>query len=94
MAQPCAVIDIVGAEAGADQLLEDVGFLVGTLGRTETGQRIAAMGVPDVTQALRCKLQCLFPARFPEVGERVERVHVDALLKPWLADQRLGQPLR
>ena len=43
VAQPRAVIDIVGAEAGAHQLLEQIGFLVGALGRAEAGQRLDAL---------------------------------------------------
>ena len=42
VAQPGAVVDVVGAEAGPDQLLEEVGLLVGALGRTEAGDRARA----------------------------------------------------
>ena len=45
MAQPGAVVDVVGAEAGAHQLLEQIGLLVGALGRPEPGQRPAAVAV-------------------------------------------------
>ena len=46
VAQPGAVVDVVGAEAGADQLLEEVGLLVGALGRAEAGDaRRAALRV-------------------------------------------------
>ena len=41
VAQPRAVVDVVGAEAGADQLLEEVGLLVGALRRAEAGDRLA-----------------------------------------------------
>ena len=41
VAQPRAVVDVVGAEAGADQLLEQVGLLVRALGRAEAGERVA-----------------------------------------------------
>ena len=43
VAQPRAVIDVVGAEALPDQLLEQVGLLVGALGRAEAGDRLAAV---------------------------------------------------
>ena len=39
VAQPRAVVDVVGAKALADQLLEQIGLFVGTLGRPEPGQR-------------------------------------------------------
>ena len=37
------MVDIIGAEALADELLEQIGLLVGALGRAEAGQRLAAM---------------------------------------------------
>ena len=43
VAQPGAMIDVVGAEALPDKLLEQVGFLVGALGRTEAGNGLAAV---------------------------------------------------
>ena len=43
VAEPGAMVDIVGAEALAHQLLEQVGLLVGALGRAEAGQRPPAM---------------------------------------------------
>ena len=38
MAQAGAVVDVVGAKAGAHQLLEQVGFFVAAFGRAKTGQ--------------------------------------------------------
>ena len=96
VAQPGAMIDIVRAEAGAHQLLEQVGLLVGALGRAEAGERVRSLVVADAAQAARGALQCLLPARFPEIFERVRRVHDDVgrfrrIVAP---DQRSGQPLR
>ncbi len=51
VAEPRAVIDIVGAEAGAHQLLEQIGLLVRALGRAEAGKRARAVAVADVLQA-------------------------------------------
>ena len=42
VAQPRAVVDVVRAEARADQLLEEVGLLVGALRRAEAGDRAGA----------------------------------------------------
>jgi hypothetical protein len=47
VAEPRAVIHVVGAEAGAHQLLEQIGFLVRSLGRAEAGQRIGPDPVAD-----------------------------------------------
>ena len=43
MAKPRAVVDVVRAEAGAHQLLEQIGLLVGALGRAEAGERCGAV---------------------------------------------------
>jgi hypothetical protein len=51
VAQPGAVIDIVGAEAGADQLLEEIGFLVRALGRAESGEGARTLAVADRLEA-------------------------------------------
>jgi len=45
MAQPRAVIDVVAAEAGAHQLLEQIGLFVGALGRAEARQRARTVAV-------------------------------------------------
>jgi hypothetical protein len=37
------VVDVVGLEAGAHQLLEEIGLLVRALGRAEAGQRVAIL---------------------------------------------------
>ena len=37
------MVDVVGAEALPDELLEKIGFLVGALGRAEAGYRFAAV---------------------------------------------------
>ena len=62
VAQPRAVVDVVGAEARADQLLEEVGLLVGALGRAEAGDRArAAVGV-DLLQPRGDEVERLLPA--------------------------------
>ena len=62
VAQPRAVIDIVGAEAGAHQLLEQIGLLVRALGRAEAGQRLDALLVADFDEALGRDIERLLPA--------------------------------
>ena len=94
--EPGAVVDIVGAEAGAHQLLEQIGFLVGALGRAEAGKGVRPLFVPDTPQAAGGFLQRFLPARFPEEFQRVRRIHDDVgrfrrILAP---DQRFGQALR
>ena len=96
MAQARAVVDVVGAEAGAHQLLKQVGLFVGALGRAETGQGVAAVAVADGLQAVGRHVQRLLPARLAEMGQRVLRVQVDvaALGRIVAPDQRLGQAVR
>src|SRR5262249_412756 len=40
VAEPGAMIDIVGAEAGADELLEQISLFVGAFGRAKPGERL------------------------------------------------------
>ena len=95
MTQPRAVIDVVAAETGAHQFLEQIRFFVGALGRAETGERGFALGVADFFQLARRQIQRFFPRRFAEIFQRMRRVHgeVGVLGHARLADQRLGQPL-
>ena len=53
MAKPRAVIDVVGAKAGADELLEEVSLFVAALRRAETGERPRAARVADARAARR-----------------------------------------
>jgi hypothetical protein len=71
MAQPGAVVDIVAVEAGAHELLEQVGFLVGALGRAEAGEAAPAVRVADALEPLRGEVEGFLPARLAEMGERV-----------------------
>ena len=64
VAQPRAVVDIVGAEAGAHQLLEQIGLLVRALGRAEAGERLRPMRVADLHQAGRRRAPAPLP-RWP-----------------------------
>ena len=67
VAQPRAVVDVVGAEARADQLLEEVRLLVGALRRAEAGDRLRAVLGVDPLQAPRDEVERLLPARLAEV---------------------------
>ena len=90
------MVDIVGPEAGAHQLLEQVGLLVGALGRAEAGERVRPLFVADPAQPAGGALQCLLPARLPEVFERVRRVHdnIGGFRDIVAPDQRFRQALR
>ena len=95
VAQPRAVVDVVGAEALADQLLEEVGLLVGALGRAEAGDRLAAVARVDRLQAGRRLVERLLPGRLAEVLADLlaPDLHVGVLGDAVAADQRLGQPV-
>jgi hypothetical protein len=67
MAQPGAVVHVVGVETGADELLEEVRLLVGALRAAEPGDSARpALGV-DLAQPAGHEVQRLFPAGLPEV---------------------------
>ncbi|MNC84887.1 hypothetical protein D3C83_04560 [compost metagenome] len=76
MAQPRAVVHVVRAEAGAHQLLEQVGLLVGALGRAEAGQRMLAIAITDLSQLAGSEIQRFLPARLAEILQRVRGVEV------------------
>jgi hypothetical protein len=95
VAKARAVVDVVRAEPGADQLLDEVGLLVRPLGRAEAGKRARAVAIADRAQALRGPVQSLLPARLAEMGERIGRIDVvvDHLRDTVLADQRPHQAM-
>ena len=96
MAQPRAVVDIVGAETLANEFLEEIGFLIGALGRTETAECGAAIAVEDFGQAGSCPFHRFFPGRFAKdfvhLSERISRVGDLGCIVA--ADHRLGEPFR
>ena len=71
MAQPRAVIDVVGAEAGANEFLEQIGLFVRALGRAETGQPLRSVAVADFLQAGHGTVERLVPGRFAEMRPRI-----------------------
>jgi hypothetical protein len=95
VAEAGAVVDVVGPKARADQLLEQVGFLVAALGRAEAAQRLRAELVADPAQAACCDRERFFPRRLAEHRQRIVRVHheVGRFRRVGSADQRLGQAL-
>ena len=80
VAQARAVVDVVGAEARADQLLEEVGLLVGALRRAEAGDRPRAVLAVDGLQAAGRQVERLLPRRLAEV--RHDLVVVDDPARP------------
>ena len=95
MAEPGAVIDVVVAEALADQLLEEIGLLVGAFGRAEAGDRLPAVSLCQRGEAAGGDVERLVPACLAEMRQRVGRIDVQPLGRRILAaDQRPGQPVR
>ena len=71
VAQPGAVVHVVGVEPGPDQLLEEVGLLVGALGRAEAGDRAGPAVGADLGQPPGDQVQRLLPGRLPEVRQHL-----------------------
>ena len=82
VAQPGAVVDVVGVEAGPDQLLEEVGLLVGALGRAEAGDRGRAARGVDLGEPAGDQVQRLLPGRLAEVRQHLVVVDQAAGLAP------------
>ena len=96
MAKPRAMVDIVGAEAGANQLLEQIGLLVRAFRRAEAGERARAVAVADFHQALGGAVERLLPGRRAEMRPWIGRIDqiVGGLGDAVLAHQRLRQAMR
>src|SRR5262245_11057655 len=65
------MIDVVGAEDGPHQLLEEVRLLVGALRGTEAGQRPGAVGALDGLEPGCDEVQRLVPGRLAEGGQNL-----------------------
>ena len=96
MAEPRAVIDIVRSEAGAHELLEQIGLFVGTFGGAEARKGVCAALLADALQRTAGEIERLIPGRLAEHRQRIGGIHreVRRLVYPGFADQRLGQALR
>ena len=95
VAQARAVVDVVGAEAGAHQLLEQVRLFVGAFGGAETGQRPLAVRIAGLTKSLGRNVERFFPGGLAEDILPVFGIdhEVLGLRDARLADQRLGQAM-
>ena len=95
VAQPRAVVDVVVAESLPDQLLEQIGLLVGALGAAEARHRLPAALVAQPPQPLGGRVQRLLPGRLAEDVAPVLRIDVQPLGRRVVAaQQRLGEPVR
>ncbi len=90
------MIDVVGAEAGAHQLLEQIRLFVGAFGRAEARQCARAVAVADFHETGSGALHRLFPGRFAEMRPGVRGIDevVGMFGNPLLAHERLGEALR
>ena len=71
VAQPSAVVDIVRAEAAADEFLKEVRFLVRAFRRAKPGQRGATGLVLNRREFLTDQVERLVPRRFSKRGEHL-----------------------
>src|SRR5579883_2405136 len=92
------MVDIVGAEAGAHQLLEEVSLFIRALGRAEANERATAMLVANALQARRRAIERLFPGSLAEMRPGIGGIDrldiVDVLADAVLADHRHGEAQR
>src|SRR2546426_4795150 len=95
MAKARAVVNVVGAEAGAHQLLEQISLFVGPLCRAEARQGVAIF-LPDALQPLGRSRQGFLPRGLAENLAPVARIdyEVGRFFDPFFSDQRLRQPVR
>ena len=95
VAQPRTVVDVVGAEALADHLLDEVRLLVRALGGAETGERRSAVAVADRCEPARGAVQRLLPGRLAEMGEGIGGVDlaVGELRRVVPPDERSGEAM-
>jgi len=95
MAKARAMVDVVLAEAGAHQLLEQVGLFVRALGRAEAGERVLVL-LADLPQPLGRLVEGDVPRHLLEYLAPVGGIDGEhrGLREAGLADQRLGQALR
>ena len=95
MAKPCAVVDVIGAETGTNQLLEQIRLFVAALGTAETSQCVLAVGIANPHQRVAGQIERLFPRGFtknfaPVFGIEFE---IRGFSDTGLANQGLGQAL-
>ena len=79
VAQTRAVIDVVRAEAGAHQLLEEIRLFVGALGGAEAGERSLAVRVPDLAKSVGGDVERFFPGGFAEHSRQLSGSTVKSL---------------
>ena len=97
MAEPGAVVDVVGPPTGADPFLEEIGLLVGAFRAAETRQRIGAVPVTDFGEAAGHEFQRFVPAGLAKGGHHRVVVHQAAGLAPAVvltAQFRRDRPFR
>jgi len=83
---------VKGAEAGAHELLEQIGLFVRALGGAEPGQRALAVAVAYAPESLGGEVERLLPCGLAEMRVGVGRVNIGVVLgHTFSADQRLGQ---
>src|SRR5690606_34188014 len=95
VAETGAMVDVVGAEPRAHQLLEEVGLLVAALGGAEARQCVRAVLVADTAQTGSRDVQGFLPVSLAEVaGNVLGAQQLDRLGGAFTADQGPRQPFR
>ena len=86
------MIHIVMPETLADELLEQIGFLIGAFRRAKARDGGAAVGLLELGQTTGRKIQCLLPAGFTEDIAPISWINVEPLgWRILSADEGFGQ---
>ena len=88
------MIDIVGAKARTNELLEEIGLFIRALGGAKPRDGLAAVFIGDARQAGGRDVKRFLPARLAKMRRGVGGIDINALGKPRLANERFHQPLR
>ena len=68
MAEPRAVVDVVRTEAGAHELLEEIGLFIRPFRRAETGERARTVLIANSFERAASECKRFIPRRFAEHG--------------------------
>ena len=82
MTKPGTVVDVVGSEHGAHELLKEVGLFIAALRRAETRKCTATGLFAYIEEPCRDQIQCFIPRGFTKSGHDLTRIDKTSGLAP------------